>query len=70
MPSGDDYVRVEVDLVFGTADAVKIDVNGESVWVPRSVLFGPEESDIATGNLDGSKSLKMRHWFAKKSGLV
>lgn len=67
MSNGDDYVKVELTLVFATVDAVRTD---DEVWIPRSVLFGPHESDIGTGHLDGEERiLKVREWFAKKADL-
>ena len=68
----DNYVKVSVNVLFGTPDAIKVEHNelSENIWIPRSVLFGPEESELSFGNIMEEKELRVRQWFAKKVGMI
>jgi hypothetical protein len=44
----DDYVRVTVTLSALSPDAVFLEMDGGEIggWVPRSCLYGPDETEL------------------------
>lgn len=71
--TGDEYVAVIAKLRKRTAKAVLLDV-GEGVsrgaWVPRSCLFGPDDSTIDNIALDSEVTIRVREWIAEREGLI
>lgn len=49
-----------------TDKALLVRINGENVWVPKSVVG--DESEVYAEGHEGT--LVLRHWFADKEGLV
>ena len=71
--SGDDYVGVTATLRARTAKAVLLDV-GEEVsrgsWIPRSCLYGPDDSAVDNVAIDSTVTLRMFEWIANREGLI
>lgn len=72
MASGDDYVLLTLNLLYGSIDAVKVSTEDDRIlWIPRSVMFGPHETEIGVGSLPGDEEdIKVRRWFASKESLL
>lgn len=71
--SGDEYVGVTAKLRARTAKAVLLDVGegvGRGAWVPRSCLFGPDDSAIDNVAIDSEVTLRVREWIAEREGLI
>lgn len=61
------YVTVEVDEVVRETDlAFLVRIDGDELWMPKSVVEGGGELDIL-GFQD--IELEVAEWFAKKEGL-
>jgi hypothetical protein len=67
--NGDDYTDVWCTIAGVTERAVRVTVEGESCWVPRSVLHGAQERDIEH-HIGENMQLKIRSWFAKRENLI
>jgi len=58
-----EYVEVEYDkILFATDDAIRLEIEGEPIWIPRSVI---ELNDTCDENC-----LPIAEWFAIREGLV
>jgi hypothetical protein len=53
--------------LHATEKAVLLDIDGEEIWVPLSVLNGPDDVDCYERGDEGD--FDIAGWFAKKEGL-
>ena len=59
-----DYVAIEIDEIIAATDkAVLCDIDGEEIWIPRSVIDGGDSLDIGDNG-----EIEVAEWFAKKEG--
>ena len=64
-----DIARIEFDAVVATTPkAVLLEVQGEDVWVPRSVIVDPKEGE-GMDRGDPAGEVEILSWFARKEGL-
>lgn len=64
MPKAEEIFSIEATILAHTQKAVKIEVHGEELWIPRSQLFDDEELPES-----GEARVKMTAWIAKEKGL-
>lgn len=61
------YVTIEVEeIIAETDDALLCQIDGEEVWLPRSLV----ESGEDYGKGDGPVELNVAEWKAKEEGLI
>lgn len=69
--SDDPYVDVELGFLRSTEKAVLLLADGGAeFWVPRSVLSGGSDKKIEDAGIGEVLELKIREWFARKSGIA
>ena len=69
----DDYVTVTTVLRMVRDAAILVDRgrnDRERVWIPRSVLFGPDDRRIESQAIDAEFKVRVRRWKADELGLV
>lgn len=68
--SGDEcYLPVNVDILMETARAVHVRCSDNvRRWIPRSVIFGPDEKRISA-MVGQMMSLKVMEWFINKNSI-
>ena len=71
--TGEDYIGVTAVLRARTRDEVLLDVSDgidAGRWVPRSCLFGPDDSVIDAVAIGDEITLRIREWIADCEGLA
>jgi len=68
--SGDEYIGVTAILKHVRATSVLLEVQGHKAWIPRSLIYGPDDSTLDGVMLDSEITLRMFEWKAKREGLV
>lgn len=66
--STDNYEQIELIFLAATDRAIKVchGAHGEDFWIPRSVLFGPDDSRVHTWAVGNEVSMEVRAWFLEK----
>uniref|UniRef100_A0A6M3M5S0 Uncharacterized protein n=1 Tax=viral metagenome TaxID=1070528 RepID=A0A6M3M5S0_9ZZZZ len=65
-----DIYRFDHDGVIATSQkAVLLNVNGDEIWIPRSVLVDPEDGDGMERG-DPADQVAVLAWFAEDRGLT
>lgn len=64
MAKAEEIFSIEANILRSSDKAVKIEVEGEEIWIPKSQMFDVEELP-ETGNA----RVKMTAWIAKEKGL-
>lgn len=65
MPQMQEIYKCEALVLAQTEKAVKIEVDGEELWIPRSHLIDADELPHW-----GNTQIKMTAWIAKEKGLI
>lgn len=60
------YTPIEGVIQHITKKAVLINVGGDEVWVPMSVIFEDDLAELEVGEL---MEINIAEWFAEKEGL-
>ncbi len=68
--TGDNYVKIDCKILRVTTKAVRIDVDGSEVWIPRSCVHGADERGLDQFNQGDEAMLRIFEWIAKVEGLV
>lgn len=74
MSEAEDYVGIDCWIVRRTDDAVLIRVGAwdaaTQAWIPRTVLYGPDEKVMSRAAAGARMTLRMFAWKAKEQGLL
>jgi hypothetical protein len=68
--SGDRYLTVRVRIKEVRPTSVLFWHGDTTTWVPRSCLFGPDDSAIDNVAIDSEVTLRVREWIAEREGLI
>ena len=68
MGSDDQADFHDVTVLQETPKALRIVIEGEEKWVPKSVIH--DDSDVFDGDENGTGTLIVKSWWAKKEGLL
>ena len=49
-----------------TAKAILVEIDGDEVWIPKSVIH--DDSEVSAGGDEGD--LVVAQWFAEREGLI
>ena len=69
----DSYVTVTTILRRVGDKAILVDRavdDRETVWIPRSVLFGPDDLAVERGATGAEVTIRVRRWKADDLGLI
>lgn len=64
MPKPQEIFSVEGIVLAQTAKAIKVEIDDEEMWLPRSQMFDLDELPES-----GPAKIKMSAWIAKEKGL-
>lgn len=68
LDSPEDTASFDVDVVEAeSAKAILVEIEGEKVWVPKSVIH--DDSEVYSKK-SGAGELLVLRWWAEKKGLV
>lgn len=69
MDDGEDYVRINVDILRSTSQAIQARcADNIPRWIPRSLIYGPDEKTSA-GKIGEMMTLRVFRWFAAKNAI-